>query len=104
MAKSTYTHVVRTEKQLAALVSAARQEIIDVMAEMGTVSVAEIAATLGRPGVRPLLPSPSTQPGWFGTRGWLSLPAGTERGTFPIRFHPSSPSDTSIEASLIAAH
>jgi DNA-binding transcriptional ArsR family regulator len=42
-------HVIRSEKQLAALASAARQEIVDVLAEMGTVSVAEIAATLGRP-------------------------------------------------------
>jgi DNA-binding transcriptional ArsR family regulator len=42
-------HVIRNEKQLTALTSAARQELLDVLAEMGTVSVAEIAATLGRP-------------------------------------------------------
>ena len=35
--------------QLAALTSAGRQEILDVLAEMGTVSVAELAAALGRP-------------------------------------------------------
>ena len=35
--------------QLAALTSAARQEILDVLGEMGTVSVAELAAALGRP-------------------------------------------------------
>ena len=40
--------LIRDKKQLAALAAAARQEIVDVLAEMGTVSVAEIAATLGR--------------------------------------------------------
>jgi DNA-binding transcriptional ArsR family regulator len=49
MSKPGQRHVIRAEKQLAALRSAARQEIVDVLAEMGTVSVAEIAATLGRP-------------------------------------------------------
>jgi DNA-binding transcriptional ArsR family regulator len=49
MGKFLQKHVIRTDKQLTALASAARQEIADVLAEMGTVSVAEIAATLGRP-------------------------------------------------------
>jgi DNA-binding transcriptional ArsR family regulator len=49
MVKAKQRHVIRAEKQLVALASAARQEIVDVLAEMGTVSVAEIAATLGRP-------------------------------------------------------
>jgi DNA-binding transcriptional ArsR family regulator len=49
MGKIAIRHVIRTEKQLAVLACAARQEIVDVLAEMGTVSVAEIAATLGRP-------------------------------------------------------
>jgi DNA-binding transcriptional ArsR family regulator len=49
MAKVASSHLIRTEKQLAAVISAARQEIVDVLAQMGTVSVAEIAATLGRP-------------------------------------------------------
>src|SRR4029077_13640061 len=42
-------HIIRSEKQLAVLASAQRQEIVDVLAERGTVSVAELAATLGRP-------------------------------------------------------
>lgn len=42
-------YFIRDSKQLAALASAARQEIVDVLAEMGTVSIAELAATLGRP-------------------------------------------------------
>lgn len=49
MARVKQRHLIRTNTQLAALVSAARQEVVDVLAEMGTVSVAEIAATLGRP-------------------------------------------------------
>jgi len=49
MAKSNSLHVVASKKQLTALTSASRQEILDVLAQMGTVSVAELAATLGRP-------------------------------------------------------
>lgn len=49
MKPSGRTHALQTKKQLAALVSAARQEIVDVLSQMGTVSVAELAAALGRP-------------------------------------------------------
>jgi hypothetical protein len=42
-------HVIRSREQLGVLAAAARQEIVDVLATMGTVSVAEIATTLGRP-------------------------------------------------------
>jgi DNA-binding transcriptional ArsR family regulator len=41
--------LIRSEKQLAALAAAARQEIFDVLEQTGTVSVAELAAALGRP-------------------------------------------------------
>lgn len=47
--RNIQSHLVRNEKQLAALAAAARQEVVDVLAEMGTVSVAELAAALGRP-------------------------------------------------------
>lgn len=40
---------IRGGKQLAALAAATRQEIVDVLEQMGTVSVAELAAALGRP-------------------------------------------------------
>lgn len=49
MGKILKRHIIRTGKQLGVLACAARQEIVDVLAEMGKVSVAEIAATLGRP-------------------------------------------------------
>ncbi len=42
-------YAIRSKKQLAALASAARQEIVDVLSQMGTVSVAELAGALGRP-------------------------------------------------------
>lgn len=42
-------HLVKSDKQLAALASSIRQEIADVLAASDTVSVAELAATLGRP-------------------------------------------------------
>ena len=40
---------IRAVKQLAALVAPARQEIVDALEQLGTASVAELAATLGRP-------------------------------------------------------
>lgn len=41
--------IVQDKRQLSALTSSARQEIVDVLSQMGTVSVGELAATLGRP-------------------------------------------------------
>jgi len=43
------TYLIHGEKQLGVLAAAARQEIVDVLEQMGTVSVSELAATLGRP-------------------------------------------------------
>jgi predicted transcriptional regulator len=43
------THKIRRVRQLAVLAGAARQEIIDVLEQMGTASVAELAAALDRP-------------------------------------------------------
>ena len=45
----TQTYLIRREEQLAALTAATRQEVVDVLAQMGTVSVRELAAALGRP-------------------------------------------------------
>src|SRR5258708_23441653 len=42
-------HLIRGGTQLAALAAASRQEIVDVLEQMGTVSVAELAAALYRP-------------------------------------------------------
>jgi DNA-binding transcriptional ArsR family regulator len=47
--RASRRHVVTDPKQLAALASPARQEIVDVLARMGDASVAEVAAALGRP-------------------------------------------------------
>ena len=41
--------LIRSQKQLAALASAPRQEILDILADVGTLSVAELAAVLERP-------------------------------------------------------
>ena len=49
MAKRDPVYVIFGKKELSALASSARQEIIDVLGQMGTVSVAELAQTLGRP-------------------------------------------------------
>ena len=42
-------YVIRDNRQMRALAAATRQEIVDVLPRMGTVSVAELAAALGRP-------------------------------------------------------
>lgn len=42
-------YVITSKRQMRALAAATRQEIVDVLPRMGTVSVAELAATLGRP-------------------------------------------------------
>jgi len=44
-----HSYIIRAKKQLAALASSVRQEIVDVLSQMGIVSVAELAAALGRP-------------------------------------------------------
>jgi len=46
------TYTIRQPRELAALASARKQEIVDVLAGMGDVSVAELAAALGRPADR----------------------------------------------------
>jgi predicted transcriptional regulator len=48
MSKRDPVYPIYSKKELSALASFARIEIIDVLAQMGTVSVAELAATLGR--------------------------------------------------------
>jgi predicted transcriptional regulator len=49
MSKPSTLCVIASKQQLSALTSASRQEILDVLTQMGTASVAELAATLGRP-------------------------------------------------------
>ena len=45
----TRTRLIHDDRQMAALAASARQEIVDVLEQMGTTSVAELAAALGRP-------------------------------------------------------
>lgn len=47
--RKTGLYLIKSEKRMAVLASAVRQEIVDVLAEMGAVSIAELAAALGRP-------------------------------------------------------
>jgi predicted transcriptional regulator len=49
MAKREPVYTIYGKKELQALASFARQEIIDVLAQMGTVSAPELAQALGRP-------------------------------------------------------
>ncbi len=49
MPSASKPYLIRSPKQLAALRAPTRQEIVDVLASMGTVSVTELAAALSRP-------------------------------------------------------
>ncbi len=49
MSQTPPDHIIRHRKPLAALMSPMRQEIVDLLSQMGTVSVAELAAALNRP-------------------------------------------------------
>lgn len=49
MKQASQRHVIRSTTELAALVSGARQEIVDVLSRMANPCVAELAAALGRP-------------------------------------------------------
>ena len=42
-------YIIRSKRQMRALAAPTRQEIVDVLPRIGTVSVAELATTLGRP-------------------------------------------------------
>ena len=42
-------YIIRSKRQMRALAASTRQEILDVLPRMGTVSVAELATALGRP-------------------------------------------------------
>jgi hypothetical protein len=84
--KNTPPHLVRSGKQLAALAAAARQEIVDVLEQMDTVSVAALAAALGRPAdalyfhLRAL-----TRAVWSKTPDIVHAVDATRRSTAPLR-------------------
>jgi len=42
-------YVIRNQRQLRALISAVRQEIVDALVKLGSASAGDLAATLGRP-------------------------------------------------------
>jgi len=44
-----HNYVIRSKRQMGALAASTRQEIVDVLSRMGTVSVAELATALARP-------------------------------------------------------
>ena len=49
MHKRKNNYIIRDKRQMRALAASTRQEIVDVLPRLGTVSVAELAAALGRP-------------------------------------------------------
>ena len=49
MSDTKHNYIIRDKRQMRALAASTRQEIVDVMPRLGLVSVAELAAALGRP-------------------------------------------------------
>jgi predicted transcriptional regulator len=49
MKQAAKSYAIKNKKELAALVSGVRQEIVDVLSQMASPSVAELARALGRP-------------------------------------------------------
>jgi DNA-binding transcriptional ArsR family regulator len=49
MSNDSDNYIIRSKRQMRALAASTRQEILDVLPRMGTVSIAELAAALGRP-------------------------------------------------------
>ena len=49
MSRLKHNYVIRSKRQMRALAASTRQEIVDVLSRMGTVSVAELATALARP-------------------------------------------------------
>jgi DNA-binding transcriptional ArsR family regulator len=103
-------HLIRSEKQLAALMAAARQEIVDVLAELGAVSVAELATALGRPAdalyfhLRAL-----TRAGLVQKAGYRSRPRGKEvlyRTAAPdlqLHYEPRKASNRKAVSAIVAS-
>jgi DNA-binding transcriptional ArsR family regulator len=103
-------HPIRNEKQLAVLQAAARQEIVDVLAELGTVSVAELAAALGRPAdalyfhLRAL-----TRVGLVKKAGYRSRPSGKEAlycavsPELQLHYEPQKASNRKAVSAIVAS-
>jgi len=104
------THLIRSRKQLAVLRAAARQEIVDVLEQLGTVSVAELAATLGRPAdalyfhLRAL-----TRAGLVRRSGSRTRPGGSEalyRTVAPelrLRYEPDDAANREAVSAIVAS-
>lgn len=95
---------------MASLAAAARQEIVDVLEQMGTVSVAELAAALGRPAdalyfhLRTL-----TRVGLVRHAGYRARPGGKEalyRTVAPelqLQYSPGSAANREAVSSIVAS-
>ena len=109
MAKSR-AHLIRSDKQLAALAAAARQEIVDVLEQMGTVSVAELGAALGRPAdslyfhLRAL-----TRVGLVRNAGYRARPGGKEAlyrtaaAELRVQYDPCDPANRKAVSAIAAS-
>jgi len=103
-------YLVRSEKQLAALAAAARQEVVDVLAQLGTVSVGELATALGRPAdalyfhLRAL-----TRAGLVRRVGYRSRPRGKEalyRTVAPelkLQYEPGKASNRKVVSAIVSS-
>lgn len=104
------SRLVRRLPQLAALAAAARQEVVDVLEQMGTVSVAELAAALGRPAdglyfhLRALV-----RVGLVQTAGSRARPGGKEalyrtvKSALQLRYEPRNASNRRAVSAIVAS-
>src|SRR5258708_38220571 len=104
------SYLVRRTRQLATLAAAARQEIVDVLEQMGTVSVAELAAALARPAdalyfhLRVL-----TRVGLVRKAGYRRRPGGIEalfstvKPELQLHYEPRNPANREAISNIVAS-
>lgn len=109
--KKTSPHLIRTGKQLAALAASARQEIIDVLEQMGgVVSVAELAAALGRPAdglyfhLRALMRAGLIQDAGYSSRGGRKGAIyRTIEPELQLQYEPENPGNRKAVSAIVAS-
>jgi DNA-binding transcriptional ArsR family regulator len=103
-------HAIHTPAQLKALAAAARQEIVDVLEQLGTVSVAALAAALDRPAdalyfhLRALTRSGLVrQAGYRARRGGNEALFCTVKPALQLRYEPGNAANRRGVSAIVAS-
>jgi len=104
------SYLVRRTRQLATLAAAARQEIVDVLEQMGTVSVAELASALGRPAdalyfhLRALVRAGLVRKtGYRGRPGGREAVFSTVKPELQLHYEPRNPANREAVSAIVAS-